>query len=78
MMTTRAIVNADNEFTLDGIVFVIPEDNAGYKVFKKYDEVEEYENESFMESISVELSEDLKLKFYDEANQEVEGVFLKK
>lgn len=71
------VVNADNEFNLLGRTFKIPESNKKYKVMKKYDDVEDYENESFMENVDVGLGVDLKLEFYDEDGEKIQGVVLK-
>ena len=72
------VVNADNEFEFLNATFIIPESNKKYKVLKKYNEVDEYENESFMEYVSVGLGVGLSLKFYDENEEVIEGVVLKK
>lgn len=77
-LKSKIVVNADNEFEFSGATFIIPESNKKYKVLKKYSEVEDYENESFMEFVSVGLGKNLELKFYDESGAEILGVTLKK
>lgn len=77
ILKRNIVVNADNEFDFSGRTFIIPESNKKYKVLKKYNEVDEYENESFMEYVSVGLGANLSLKFYDENDDEVHGVVLK-
>ena len=72
------VVNADNEFIFLDATFIIPESNKKYRVLKKYDEVDDYENESFMEYVSVGIGVDMALKFYDENEEEIYGVVLKK
>ena len=78
MLKNRVVVNADNEFEFSGATFIIPENNKKYKVLKKYSEVEEYKNESFMEFVNIGLGKNLELKFYDEGDEEILGVTLKK
>lgn len=75
----KAVVDIDNNFEILGIgVFTIPKENEEYKVLKKHGEIEEYENESRMDSIVVELGVDLHFRFYNEQGDRVFGVESKK
>ena len=71
-------VNVDNEFSLNGIKFTVPEDNDDYKVILKYSEADEYTNESKMDQVNVVLGSDFKLYFYDEDGEIIKGVKFQK
>lgn len=68
------VVNIDNEFELFGHYFKIPDDNELYKVASKCGEVDEYENYSNADTVSIKIDENLSLRVYDEAGDEIEGV----
>ena len=78
IISKDVVVDADNKFSLLGLDFIIPQDNNRYKVFKKYDELEEFENESAMDTVTVKLNKDFQVKFFDENDEEVFGVEIKK
>ena len=74
----KAVVDIDNNFKILGMDFLLPLDNKEYKVLKKAGSVDEYENESRMDTVTVKIDQDLYLKFYDEEGREIHGVELKK
>lgn len=74
----KAVVDTDNNFKVLGVDFLLPLDNKEYKVLKKAGSVDEYENESRMDTVTVKIDQDLYLKFYDEEGREIHGVELKK
>lgn len=78
LLSEKAVVNVDNEFTFKGMNFKIDELNIDYHVSHRYDEVEEYENFSLMELITVELNENMQLRFYNEDGIEIYGVHYQK
>ena len=78
LYTEKAIVNVDNEFSAKGFSFVIPEDNEQYRVVSKYDEDDNYENESLMTYVNVVLGRDMKLYFYDQNWEAIDKVAFKK
>jgi len=78
LFSENALVDADNVFTVKGFDFIIPESNMNYKVVNKYNESSNYDNESNMTHIQAVLGKDLKFYFYDENNESVEKVQLKK
>lgn len=71
-------VNVDNEFSLNGIKFIVPEDNDDYRVISKYSEDDEYTNESKMDQVNVVLGSDFKFYFYDEDGEIIKGVKFQK
>ena len=71
-------VNVDNEFSLNGIKFTVPEDNDDYRVISKYSESDEYTNESKMDQVNVVLGSDFKFYFYDEDGEIIKGVKFQK
>lgn len=74
LLSRKAVVDADGRFSIDSLVFIIPEDNESYKVISKYDEEDDYENKSVMDYINIVLSNDFKYYFYDENWDIVDGV----
>ena len=78
VFTEKVLVDADNDFKVNGFEFSIPVNNDKYRVIKKYDEEHDYENESQMDCVLVTLSTDLKFNFYDEEGNTIDGVELKK
>lgn len=78
VFSEKALVDADNVFTVKGFEFLIPEDNLDYKVANKYNDSEDYDNESVMTHIVAVLGSDLKFYFYNENGDKVEKVSLKK
>lgn len=78
VFTEKVLVDADNDFKVNGFEFSIPVNNDKYRVIKKYDELDDYENESQMDCVLVTLSTDLKFNFYDEEGNAIDGVELKK
>ncbi|MGL6081373.1 MAG: hypothetical protein ACRC4N_02555 [Gammaproteobacteria bacterium] len=69
-------VDADNDFTYQGIQYRIPDDNKNYKVYEKYDEVHDYKNRTEMTSILVIQLKSGFLRFIDERYDEVFNVSL--
>lgn len=78
IFSKKTPINVDNEFLLDDFKFVIPRDNEEYKVTSRYDEVDEYTNESKMDSVTVTLGSDFKLYFYNENGEIIDDVKFKK
>lgn len=74
LLSENAVVDVDNSFSFRGISFKIPEDNEQYRVINKYDESEDYDNESNMDNILVVLGKDFKFYFYDQNGDEVKNV----
>lgn len=74
----KAVVDTDNKFSVLGMDFLLPLDNEDYKVLKKAGDVEEYENESRMDAVTVKMDKDLYLRFYNENGKEIHGVELQK
>ena len=70
-------VDADNEFTYEGITYFIAESNKQYKVFDKYDEVEDYKNRTEMTKILVMHLKNGFVLFFDERYEAVHDVGLK-
>lgn len=71
-------VNVDNEFSLNGIKFTVPEDNDNYRVISKCGDTYEYTNESKMDQVNVILGNDFKLYFYDEDMEIIKGIKFQK
>ncbi len=70
-------VNADNEFKFVDQTFIIDKSVEEYKVHKKYDMVEEYTNEAYMEEILVVITNDNQLKFYNQNYDHIESSLVK-
>lgn len=71
-------VNVNNEFSLNGMKFIIPENNDNYRVVSKYGEIEDYTNESKMDQVNIVLGSDFKLYFYDEDGEAIKGIKFQK
>lgn len=78
LFSEKCLVDADNEFSVKGLNFKIPENNENYKVANKYTESKNYDNESKMTHITAIIGRDMKFYFYDEDGEAVRGVALKK
>lgn len=74
LFSEKVLVDADNKFSVRGFEFSIPEKNENYRVIKKYDEVDDYENEANMNYIMVVIGRDYEFYFYDELGEAVEGI----
>lgn len=59
-------VNADNEFKFMDKIFVIDEKVEEYKVYNKYNVVENYTNEAYMEEILVVIDNKDSVYFYNQ------------
>lgn len=78
ILSQNAVVDVDNQFSLNGMIFQIPEENEDYRVVNKYNESEDYDNESNMDSILIVLGRDFKYYFYNQNGEEVKNIKLKK
>lgn len=70
-------VDADNEFTYDGITYFIADTCKQYQVFDKYDEIVDYKNRSEMTKILVMHLKNGFVQFYDERYDPVYDIGLK-
>ena len=66
-------VNADNEFIFDGFLFVVDESVEEYRIYNKYDKVEDYTNESIMDEILISLNLSNEFKFYNQNYEEIDS-----
>lgn len=76
--TEQPVVDVDNEFRVNGFKFVIPRENEEYRVVDRYDEDDNYENESTMTYVNFVLGSDMKLYFYDQNWEPINKVTFKK
>jgi len=66
-------VNTDNEFEFMNRTFAIDESVEQYKVYNKAGEADDYTNEAMMDKILVVVDNDIKLRFYDQDLNEIDG-----
>ena len=65
------VVDINNKFKFMNTVFVIDEYVEEYKVYKKSSEVDEYENEAYMDSVLAVINKNYELVFYNQNFEEI-------
>lgn len=65
------VVDADNLFKFKNNLYSIGEVESEYKVYNKYDEVEDYTNETYMDKVLVIVTRNKELKFYNQNYDEM-------
>lgn len=73
--TKVCIVNADNEFVFNGLMFQISNKNKNYKVINSYRENRDYTNSAEMTTVKVGIEKDTcKILFFNEDDKQMTDV----
>lgn len=73
-LLTKCIVNVDNEFTFNGLLFKISKRNKDYRVSNSYKENDDYTNTAEMTYVLVGVNNDCKIIVLNENNSVIKDV----